>query len=203
MPLLRRAIIVVLALAVALSTVLFGSGQGFAQSAQVLRNRINQGTVAIVSGGVNGTYIRIAADLASVLDNGDELRVLPILGKGSVRNISDLLYLRGVDLAIVQSDVLSYIREQNIHPNIEQRIRYITKLYNEEVHVLAGPDIKSLKDLAGEESELRQYRKRDVHYRFDHFQGIGHRCRTDDIRSGVSPGKVEGGRDCRDGLRCW
>jgi TRAP-type uncharacterized transport system substrate-binding protein len=49
----------------------------------------------------------------------------------------------------VQSDVLSYIREQKIHPNIEQQIRYVTKLYNEEVHVLAGLDVNSLGDLAG------------------------------------------------------
>lgn len=102
-----------------------------------------------MSGGVNGTYIRIASDLAAVLDKPNQLRILPFLGKGSVQNISDLLYLRGVDLAIVQSDVLSYMRKQNLYPNIAQRIRYITKLYNEEVHVLARQDIGALADLAG------------------------------------------------------
>ncbi len=149
MPWLRRAWVFGLAVAALLSLGVIERGSAFAQSADAQRNRINQGTVGIVSGGVNGTYIRIAADLAAVLDQGDELRILPILGKGSVQNITDLLYLRGVDIAIVQSDVLSYIREQKLHANIEQRIRYITKLYNEEVHVLAGLDITSLSDLAG------------------------------------------------------
>jgi TRAP transporter TAXI family solute receptor len=147
MSILRRTF--VFGLAVAVAGVCLGLAPVRAGSADATRNRVNQGVVGIVSGGVNGTYIRIAADLAAVLDNGDELRVLPIVGKGSVQNITDLLYLRGVDIGIVQSDVLNYIREQNLHPNIEQRIRYVTKLYNEEVHVLAGPDVKSLQDLAG------------------------------------------------------
>ena len=38
----------------------------------------NQGTVSIISGGIGGTYIRIATDLAAVLDDGENLRILPI-----------------------------------------------------------------------------------------------------------------------------
>ena len=119
------------------------------QSQDLLRERVNQGTVGIISGGVNGTYIRIASDLASILDNGDELRILPIVGKGSVQNITDILYLRGVDIGIVQSDVLTFIRKQGTHPTIENRIRYITKLYNEEFHLLAGDGIATIQDLGG------------------------------------------------------
>lgn len=145
MALMRGAATLILALAV-----LFGLGSSAgAQSSDSLRSRVNQGTVAIVSGGVNGTYIRIASDLAAVLDTPNRLRVLPLVGKGSVQNISDLLYLKGIDLGIVQSDVLSFMRKQNLHPNLAQRIHYITKLYNEEVHVLAGSDVQQLADLAG------------------------------------------------------
>jgi uncharacterized protein len=136
--------------------VLFGAPYGIAVAQQeptqphdVLREQVNQGTVGIISGGVDGTYIRIASDLASVLDNGFELRVLPIVGKGSVQNITDILYLRGIDIGIVQSDVLAFIKRQGIHPTIEDRIRYITKLYNEEFHLLAGEGINTIQDLAG------------------------------------------------------
>lgn len=114
-----------------------------------LRDRVNRGTVGLISGGVNGTYIRIAADLANVLDHGDDLRILPIVGKGSVQNITDILYLRGTDIGIVQSDVLAYMKNAGIHPTIDRRIRYITKLYNEEFHVLAAGGIDSIQDLAG------------------------------------------------------
>ncbi len=109
--------------------------------------KANAGTVGVISGGIQGTYIRIAADLASVLDDGDQLRVLPIIGRGSVKNIADILYLRGVDIGIVQGDVLSYIEHEHLYPDIQQKINYITKLYNEEVHVLARADIASIADL--------------------------------------------------------
>ena len=111
--------------------------------------RANAGVVGIVSGGVDGTYIRIAADLASVLDDGERLRVLPILGKGSVQNLADLIYLRGVDLGIVQSDTFAYVVQQNLFPGAAQAINYLAKLYDEEVHILARRDIARLEDLAG------------------------------------------------------
>ncbi len=114
-----------------------------------LSGRVNKGTVSIITGGVNGTYIRIAADLASVLDRENELRILPIIGKGSVQNITDILYLRGTDIGIVQSDVLAYMQKAGIHRTIDRRIRYITKLYNEEFHLLATSAIHSVEDLAG------------------------------------------------------
>ncbi|QNT68212.1 TAXI family TRAP transporter solute-binding subunit [Defluviicoccus vanus] len=145
-----RMIRVIAALLLALG--LLGGRAGAAQAQQsvdALRNKANQGTVSIISGGVNGTYIRIASDLAAVLDKDGELRILPIVGKGSVRNLLDLLYLRGIDVAILQSDVLSYSLKEHLAPNLAQRIRYITKLYNEEVHILAGRDVAQVADLAG------------------------------------------------------
>jgi TRAP transporter TAXI family solute receptor len=110
----------------------------------------NAGTIGVISGGADGTYIRIAADLASVLDEGDYLRVLPVIGKGSLQNISDLLYLRGIDVAIVQSDVLAAVTRDRLIPGVGQLVQYITKLYDEEVHILARRDIERVEDLAGQ-----------------------------------------------------
>lgn len=112
--------------------------------------RVNGGRLGIISGGIGGTYIRVATDLASVLDNGDNLRILPIMGKGSVQNVSDILYLQGIDIGIVQSDVLSFImKAKGIHYNLDSRIHYITKLYNEEFHLVASNTVGSLKELTG------------------------------------------------------
>lgn len=113
------------------------------------KERLNRGTVGIITGGVDGTYIRVASDLANVLDD-DNLRVIAVIGKGSVQNIEDLLYLRGIDIGIVQSDVLTFVKRQGKHPRIERNIRYITKLYNEEFHLLANKRIQSMRDLAGQ-----------------------------------------------------
>jgi TRAP transporter TAXI family solute receptor len=111
--------------------------------------QVNGGTVGIITGSITGTYSRIATDLSAVLDKGNELRILPIIGKGSVQNITDILYLRGVDVGIVQSDVLRFVSENGTYPDIGNRIAYITKLYNEEIHVLARAEVKSLEDLRG------------------------------------------------------
>jgi TRAP transporter TAXI family solute receptor len=121
-----------------------------AQSAEDLKSRTNRGAIGVISGGIDGTYVRIAADLAAVIGGGDSLRVLPVLGQGSVQNVMDLLYLRGIDVGIVQSDVLAFVKRENTYPGIEKRLQYIAKLYNEEFHVLAGKDVKSIGDLAGQ-----------------------------------------------------
>jgi uncharacterized protein len=117
---------------------------------EAMRERVNAGTVGIVSGGVDGTYIRIATDLAAALD-GDNLRILAMAGKGSVQNVLDIMYLRGVDVGIVQSDVLAYLKRERDRrtSGLEKSIQYITKLYNEEVHLLGQRGITSVQALAG------------------------------------------------------
>ena len=126
-----------------------GAEVGHAADAAAQRDMVNGGTVGLISGGVTGTYVRIAADLANALDDGYELRVLPIIGKGSVRNIEDLVLLRGVDVAIVQSDVLDFYKRADLVSNIEGKVRYISKLYNEEVHLLAKSEIRTVDELNG------------------------------------------------------
>ncbi len=109
----------------------------------------NKGTVGIMTGEFGGSDVRIAADLTAVLDEGDLLRVLSLLGQGSLKNINDMLYLRGIDMAIVQADVLSFIKQQQLYPRIDQKLNYVTKLYGEELHVLAQRNIASIADLQG------------------------------------------------------
>jgi TRAP transporter TAXI family solute receptor len=108
----------------------------------------NQGTVGVITGMEGGTYARTGADL-TILDSGN-LRVLPTLGKGSLQNLSDILYLRGIDVGFVQSDALTYAQQHNMFPGLRQNIRYIAKLYDEEIHILARKDITKLEDLNGQ-----------------------------------------------------
>lgn len=112
-------------------------------------DQVNSGRVGLISGGIGGTYIRIATDLASVLNDKEKMRILPIVGQGSVQNITDILYLKGVDVGIVQSDVLAFIKARGLHRNIDRRIHYITKLYNEEFHLVGGREIADIRDLDG------------------------------------------------------
>ena len=65
-----------------------------------LGERMNANTVTVVTGTPGGTYFRAGADLAFVLDDGDKLRILPILGKGAGENAYDIRFLKGVDLGL-------------------------------------------------------------------------------------------------------
>src|SRR5438876_3403455 len=112
-------------------------------------DRLNSNTVTIMTGTIAGTYVQFGADLASALDNGDQLRVLPIIGRGSVQGVADILFLKGVDLGIVRSDTLDYLEKRGYANNIKKQFTFITKLYNEEMHVLAPKSIRTLADLEG------------------------------------------------------
>src|SRR6478735_1157978 len=114
---------------------LLGNSGAWAQSASNAA-RINAGTVGVISGGADGTYIRIAADLANVLDD-ENLRILPIIGRGSLQNLRDIMFLRGVDIGIVQMDAREGLGNDKLRNLAMQRLRYVARLYNEEVHVLA------------------------------------------------------------------
>jgi TRAP transporter TAXI family solute receptor len=114
-----------------------------------LKVRRNTWTVGVAGGQLSGTYMTLADELAEVLDDGDNLRVIPIVTYGAASNLDDLLYLRRVDVAMVQSDVFEYFRTQRKTLNLENRIHYIIRLPVSEMHVLAGTDIKSIEDLRG------------------------------------------------------
>ena len=108
----------------------------------------NRGVVELETGSSAGISVRIVEDLASIVNDGATRRVVPVVGQGSLGNIIDLKLLRGIDMAIVPTDMLDYAREQKLFPGMDTTITYITKLYNEELHLLARPEIKSIADLA-------------------------------------------------------
>jgi TRAP transporter TAXI family solute receptor len=113
------------------------------------KQALNANTVTLISGTIGGTYVQFGADLASVLDDGNNLRVLPIVGRGSVQSVADILFLQGVDLGIVRSDTLDYLERKGFAKDIKKQFTYVTKLYNEEVHVVASKSIRNLRDLNG------------------------------------------------------
>ncbi len=138
-------------MSICLSLVALAGGAANEANAQSARERANRDTVGVMGGSVRGTYSRFAQDMANALDQEGQLRIIAQLGRGSQQNIADLLWLRGVDIAIVQSDVLTGVRGGLPEiKNIGSKIHYIMKLYNEEIHVLAAPGVTGLKELDGE-----------------------------------------------------
>jgi TRAP transporter TAXI family solute receptor len=114
------------------------------------RDKVNAGTVTIITAPAGGATSIFGSDMARVLDDDqNQLRILPILGKGPVRNVVDILYLKAVDMGAVAAEVPEFYRLQYGIPDIASRLRYIAKLYNNEVHVVARSNIKSIFDLEG------------------------------------------------------
>jgi TRAP-type uncharacterized transport system substrate-binding protein len=113
------------------------------------KQRINAWTVGLAAGRTEGAPLQFAAELARVLDDGDNMRVLPIVTRGPFDNVYDLLYLRGVDAAIVYGDVLDHFKNKPEFAGAWRRINYLLSLFPSEVHVFVRPEINSLQDLAG------------------------------------------------------
>jgi TRAP-type uncharacterized transport system substrate-binding protein len=114
-----------------------------------LRTRKNSWTVGVAGGQLSGTFMTFANELAEVLNDGDNLRVIPIVTYGAASNLEDLLYLRNVDIAVTQADVFEYFRTQRKISNLETRINYIIRLPVSELHVLARTDVNTFEDLRG------------------------------------------------------
>ena len=150
-----------------------------------LGERINSNTIAIVSGNPNATYLTIAYDMSAVLDDGDEFRILPVIGKGGGQNIKDVRFLKGVDLGITQSNLMPYYKKTNELGYLDDKIVYIAKLFNEEMHLIVRADsgVASLADLAGKKVNFSD-------------AGSGTQLSTRDIfeRLGIKPEEVNMGQ---------
>jgi len=112
-----------------------------------MQEKVNAWTVGLAAGLIEGAPIRLAAEMARVVDDGPNMLVLPIVTRGPTENVNALLYLKGVDLAIINSDVLEEYKTD--FPDIHLHIAYILNFFPSELHVFVRPEIKSLQDLAG------------------------------------------------------
>jgi TRAP-type uncharacterized transport system substrate-binding protein len=160
---MRRITVVTLAVA---STLGLWSG-GWSASAQQIpksfqpsgpeaevKTKKNAWTVGIAGGIFEGTFFRFAEDMRKVVDDGDEMRALPIVTRGAAENLDDLLYVRGIDVAVTQSDVFEYFRTQRKISNLDARIHYILRFPVSEVAVIARTDIRTIEDLRGKKVDF-------------------------------------------------
>jgi uncharacterized protein len=116
---------------------------------RVMRELVNSGLVGLISEGMDGTGLAEATELAASLDGiRDHLRILPIAGKGALQDVTDIVFARGIDIGIIQSDVLATLKRNPPFPHVENFLQYITRLYDEEIHILATKGVNSTEDLA-------------------------------------------------------
>ena len=150
------------------------------------RNRINEGTVTVITAPAGGATSVFGSDMARVLDDDATVRVLPVLGKGPVRNVIDVLYLKSIDMGIVTTDVPEFYKLQYKIPDIASGLRYIAKLYHNEIHVIARTSIQSIFDLEGKRivapTDVGYYSARVIFSRLN-IKVASFDNQTDDARS--------------------
>ncbi len=117
------------------------------------KREANDIAVTIVVSGISCTCARFTEDIRNVVNDlsPDGVRVLPVLGVGGLQNLKDVLFLKNMDMAVVDEDNMRLLKKTDpaLYANIEQHVHYITKLYNSEFQVLTRNDIKSYDDLRG------------------------------------------------------
>jgi ABC-type amino acid transport substrate-binding protein len=97
----------------------------------------------------DGRLSRAMTEVAETVRDRGNTRILPIAGRGAFETIRDLLYQRGVDFAVLNSDVIAFNELRNQHVEARRRIRFVTKLFDQKVYLFARSNIASLADLRG------------------------------------------------------
>jgi TRAP-type uncharacterized transport system substrate-binding protein len=116
--------------------------------------RRNRDSMDLVSGGGSEADARLARDHWDALDAPGELRVVAMPSQGSVPNGTDLFSVRNVDAAVVQADVLHFLRGDKVLPGHESEIRCVARLDDEEARVSARPEVAGLGDLVGRKADF-------------------------------------------------
>ena len=138
----------------------------------------NENTVGIISGNPYSapTYLQFAYDMAMVLNDGDNLRVVPVVGMGGSQNIRDVRSLKGIDIGFTQSNILNSYRranKQNVGDAEENKIVYIANLFNEEAHLIARKDITSISQLRGQKVNIGEAGSGTAFTMRDVFKDLG------------------------------
>jgi len=123
-----------------------------AQRRQPDQETVGTGMVTVLTDGIadpSGQGTLAVNELAERLGQIGKMRVLPIAGHGGDENVRDLLYLKGVDLAILNSDVLAYLEQAHKYPDARRRIRYVTQLRDQKVYLLTRKEFSNIEHLRG------------------------------------------------------
>ena len=115
-----------------------------------MREQMNENVLNLMGGQLGAVYIVIAHDISVAVNDGNSMRVLPVVGGAGVQNIRDVVFLRGVDLGVTNILSLNKLKETGeLGPNLDQQVAYIAPLFNETMQVVARPEINRIEDLRG------------------------------------------------------
>jgi uncharacterized protein len=117
---------------------------------ELMRQKMNENLLILMCGSLGAPYIQLGHDISVVVNDGDNLRVIPAVSDGALTNVRDVLFLRGVDLGITTVQILNDLKASGENgPNLDRQISYIAPLSVDTLHILARPGINTIADLEG------------------------------------------------------
>jgi uncharacterized protein len=115
-----------------------------------IKQRVNDNVLFLMGGQPGATFSQLAHDISVVVEDGNNLRVLPVVGGAAVQNVEDVLYLRSIDMALTTQEAMNYLKATGeLGPNLEQRLTYVATLFPNPLQILARAGAKSITDLHG------------------------------------------------------
>ena len=119
-----------------------------------LRRTANKNLFTIITSGLRTGYAKFGADIADTLNGlpGANIRVVTMLGEGGGQNVLDMYLLRGVDGGIITPEDIKWLQRKDpaAYGNLNQRVNYIVKLFDFELHIFAKNNVTSLEQLRGQ-----------------------------------------------------
>jgi TRAP transporter TAXI family solute receptor len=114
------------------------------------REQVNENVLYLMGGQLGAAYVVIAHDISVVVNDGDNLRVLPVIGGAAVQNLRDVVFLRGIDLGVTNLLTLNQMKASGeLGANLDKQVAYITPLFPEALQILVRPGIGKIEDLKG------------------------------------------------------
>jgi len=115
-----------------------------------IRQRVNDNVLFLMGGQPGATFSQLAHDISVVVEDGNNLRVLPVVGGAAVQNVEDVLYLRSIDMALTTQEAMNHLKSTGeLGPHLEQQLTYIATLFPNPLQILARAGAKSVTDLSG------------------------------------------------------
>ncbi len=115
-----------------------------------IKQRVNDNVLFLMGGQPGATFSQLAHDISVVVEDGNNLRVLPVLGGAAVQNVEDVLYLRSIDMALTTQEAMNYLKATGeLGPHLEQQLTYIATLFPNPLQILARAGAKNITDLSG------------------------------------------------------
>jgi TRAP transporter TAXI family solute receptor len=119
-------------------------------SREQMRKKVNENVLFLMGGQPGATFSQLAHDISVVVDDPNNLRVLPVEGGAAVQNVEDVVFLRSIDLALTTQEAMNHLKaKRELGPNLEQQVTYIATLFPNPLQILARSGAKSINDLSG------------------------------------------------------